>query len=300
MALKIISASDPLPVTNIVLTAYAQPGLGKTSLAFTAENPLCLDADKGSYRASNRKDTAIIATWSDVAFLTPQDLEPYSTVILDTGGRILDKLRTKLLAEDPKNAGTFGGMSGKGWNNMVTNFSALVNKVLEAKKDLVILCHMDEKAEGETTKERIDVAGQSKNEIHKLSDAMCRIVVDARGDRFLDFDPREGGTGKNPAQLPKVPFLHPSKYDKTLADVIRQIKEAINHMTAEQAEARKEQDRWASVIADVKTVAEFNGLLPEARKSKNLAIQSMILAAAKERKYVYEGDKKSGKYVEAA
>jgi hypothetical protein len=297
MALKIIHAAEPMPVANIVLTVYAPPGTGKSSLAFTAEKPLSFDADKGSYRAKNRKDTAPVERWEDLEMLTDEDLAPYSTVILDTGGRVLDKLRVKLIRENPKNAGGFGGMSGMGWNNMFSGFSGLVNKVIAAKKDLIIVCHMDEKQEGEVTKERIDVAGQSKNEIYKLSDAMCRIQIGPRGERVLDFNPREGGFGKNPAQLPHIPFPHTDKADDTLAKVIVQIKESINRLTAEQAEARKEQEEWTKAIAISGTIEDFNILLPLARQRKSLAVNSMIAAEAAKRGYKYEGDKKTGKYV---
>lgn len=297
MPLRIIPSTDPLTIENIVLTEYAAPGLGKTSLAFTADNPICFDADKGAYRATNRKDTVPVQSWSDLEYLTAEDLAPYSTVILDTGGRILDKLRVQLIRDDPKNAGSYGGMSGKGWNNMFSGFSGLVNKVLAARKDLIIVCHMDEKQQGEDTLERIDVAGQSKNEIYKLSDAMCRIFIDSKGNRFLNFDPREGGFGKNPAQLPHVPFPHPEKQPDTMAKVIAQIKASINRMTAEQASARKEQEEWVKAMAECDTLDCFNRDMVKLAKERKGGFGAFVKAEAKRRGY--EFDKASGLYVQS-
>ena len=85
--LKILSASEPLPVEQLVVAIYGQPGIGKTTLAFTAEAPLLLDFDKGAYRAAGRKDTVQIEAWPDVTNITEADLAPYKTVIVDTAGR---------------------------------------------------------------------------------------------------------------------------------------------------------------------------------------------------------------------
>lgn len=293
MALKIIHAAEPMPVANIVLTVYAPPGTGKSSLAFTSDKPLSFDADKGSYRAKNRKDTAPVERWEDLEMLTEEDLAPYSTVILDTGGRVLDKLRVKLIRENPKNAGGFGGMSGMGWNNMFAGFSGLVNKVIAAKKDLIIVCHMDEKQEGEVTKERIDVSGQSKNEIYKLSDAMCRIQIGPRGERILDFDPREGGFGKNPAQLPHIPFPHTDKADDTLAKVIVQIKESINRMTAAQAQAAQDAATWPAVFADCSTIGDWNKIILPLAIERKGAFANAVKAEALKRGYEWD---KQGKH----
>lgn len=295
MALRIIKAAEPMPVSNIVLTVYSPPGLGKTSLGFTAERPLCLAADKGAYRAKNRKDTVMVDKWEDLEMLTEQDLEPYATVILDTGGRFLDKLRVKLIRENPKNAGGFGGMSGQGWNNMFAGFSGLVNKIQAAKKDLVIICHSDEKQEGETTKERIDVPGQSKNEIYKLTDAMCVIQIGPRGERSLNFDPREGGFGKNPAQLPHISFPHTDKDDTTLAKVIAQIKESINAMTIAQAEAQKQTAEWAELFDEHADIDSFNGSVLKLANERKGAFGKAVKNEADRRGYSW--DKVAKKFI---
>lgn len=300
MALKIIPASDQILVENIVLTAYAAPGLGKTSLAFTAEKPLMLDFDRGAYRAAARGDSVQPSTWSEVSLMTAEDLKPYSTIVVDTAGRALDMLSADIIANNPKAGRGDGSLTLQGFGTLKSRFAQWQSFLRSLKKDLVLICHMDEQKQGDDTLERIDAQGASRNEIYKSSDAMCRIRLDGKDQRYLDFDPRQGGFGKNPAQLGKIPFLDPHKYDKTLADVLKQIKESINHMTLEQAEARKTQERWTKVIAEAKTVAEFNGFLPQLRELKNLALAAMVRDAAGKLGFKYEGDKRTGKYVEAA
>ena len=249
MSLKIVQPSEPLPVDNLVLTLYSAPGWGKTSLACTADKPLLLDADKGSHRASGVKARVIINTWSDVVGLTADDLTPYTTVIIDTGGTLITKLMAFLISQDPKNAGSYGGMSGKGWGNVNSAIDVLLSKIIGAKKDVVIVCHMEEQEKNGNITERIDASGKPRNTIYRLSDAMCRIVMNPDGSRFLDFDPREGGYGKNPAQLGRIPFLHPDKDPDTLAKVLAQIKATLNKQTEAQAEAVKQQQAWEQAAA---------------------------------------------------
>jgi len=280
MALKIIKATEPMPVQNIVLTVYAAPGLGKSTLGFTAEKPLMLDFDKGAYRCGNRGDAVTIVKWSDVEAMSAEDLEPYSTIIVDTAGRALDAMGVDIITKNPK-AGRGGNLTLNGYGELKGKFTQWQSFLRSLGKDLVLICHMSEEKNGDDTMERIDAQGSSKNEIYKSSDAMCRIQVDSNGNRFLNFDPREGGFGKNPAQLPRLSFPHPEKNSHFLADVIAQIKSAINKMTEAQAEAVTEAENWKKSVADVDSAEGINQLVRVAVDRKYPApIKSMLTERA--------------------
>jgi hypothetical protein len=277
MSLKIIPASEPIPVENLVLTIYAYPSVGKTTLAFTAEHPILLDADKGSHRACNIKDRVIVNTWDDAVSLCGEDIAPFSTVVIDTAGTLISKLMAKLIKNDPKNAGSYGGMSGKGWGNVNQAIEVLVQNIISAKKDLVIVCHLDEQDKNGEITERIDAQGKPRNMIYRISDAMCRIRQNPDGTRYLDFDPREGGYGKNPCMLPKIPFPHPDKQPDTLAKVIAQIKAALNKQTEGQAEVVKDQAQWEAAVAEAADLPAINQLLGLSKEQKRPAIQKGLL-----------------------
>ena len=270
MTLKIVQPSEPSLVENLVLTLYSAPGWGKTSLACSADKPLLLDADKGSHRATGVKARVIINSWNDVVGLSADDLTPYNTIIIDTGGTLITKLMAHLIAQDPKNAGSYGGMSGKGWGNVNSSIDVLLNKIIGAKKDVVIVCHMEEQEKNGNITERIDASGKPRNTIYRLSDAMCRIVMNPDGSRFLDFDPREGGYGKNPAQLGRIPFPAPDKDPDTLAKVIAQIKATLNRQTEAQAEAVKRQQEWEQAAEKIQTFEECIGLVRVAHEQKSV------------------------------
>lgn len=99
MALNIIPAEQPLNVQAIITYIYADPGLGKTSMGFTADKAISFDFDKGAHRTGELRRGAVVQvnTWSDVANLTLQDLAPYNTVVIDTVGAMLESIKTHLL-----------------------------------------------------------------------------------------------------------------------------------------------------------------------------------------------------------
>lgn len=278
--LRIVPASEPITIENIVLTIYAAPGLGKSSLSFTADKPLMLDFDKGAHRAATRGDSVSVSNWSDISQMTAEDLAPYSTIIVDTAGRALDALASDIIAGNPKAGRGDGSLTLQGYGTLKSRFAQWQSFLRSLKKDLVLICHMDEQKNGDETQERIDAQGASRNEIYKSSDAMCRIRLDGKDQRYLDFDPRQGGFGKNPAQLPKIAFPDPRQNPRVLADVISQIKGAVNKMTEQQADARKEQDAWDEAIAGASTVDEFNTLMKLSLERKYRAPMKKALVDA--------------------
>ena len=277
MALKILSAAEPITVDRITLALYGDPGVGKTTLAFSADKPLLFDFDNGAHRASNRKDTVRVASWKDVDALTADDLKPYNTIIVDTAGRMLDCLQADIIANDAK-MGKAGVLSQQGWGRLKQRFVAWLKMLNQSGKDVVLIAHGTEKMDGDTVNARLDVQGGSKDEIYKSVDAMGRVFI-RDGKRVLNFDPTESAFGKNPGQfgLLSIPAPIPPAY---LADVIAQTKAELNRLTEEQAEAAAKLDAWRDVIAELKTADDFNGKLAEV-KAQSQPIKQLFSDAAK-------------------
>lgn len=294
MSLKITKSSDPIKVERLNVCLYAPPGIGKTTLAFTSERPLLLDFDQGAHRAANRKDTVRVTSWTDVAEMTAQDLEPYATIIVDTAGRALDQLTADIIRRNPK-AGRGGALTLQGYGTLKAEFVAWLKMLNGFGKDVVLIAHMDEQRNGDEIIERLDVQGGSKGEIYKAADAMGRLLI-REGKRLLNFSPTDAAFGKNPGQLEPLEVPHPDRNPAFLAEVIQTIKDRLNALTAEQAEAQKVLVQWRERIAGMGTADEFNASLEEVKKAPK-AVQAMFNDAAKVNKL--EFDKKAGKYMEA-
>lgn len=263
MALRITRSTDPIRVDRLNVCIYGQPGAGKTSLAFTAARPLLLDFDQGAHRAASRKDTVQVKAWTDVAGISADDLSDFDTIIVDTAGRALDSLSQDIMRRDPK-AGRGGALTLQGYGKLKSEFSAFLKLLNGFGKDVVLIAHMDEQRNGDDIVERLDVQGGSKGEIYKAADAMGRVFVKG-GTRQLDFSPREGSFGKNPGQLDVLDIPHPDRDPDFLADVIQSIKDKLNTLTAEQAEAQAKLSKLRESLADVEDAEGINSLLESAK-----------------------------------
>lgn len=298
MALRIVRSSDPITVDRLNVVIYGAPGLGKSSLAFTADTPLLLDFDRGAHRAANRKDTVRVESWSDVTSITAEDLAPYSTVIMDTVGRALDVLSADIISggRDPKSRG--GSLTLQGYGKLKAEFIAFLKRLNSMGKDVVLIAHMDEQRNGDEIIERLDVQGGSKGEVYKAADAMGRIVI-ANGQRTLLFSPTDAAFGKNPGQLPALPVPHKDapEFDGFLAEVIQSIKDKLNALTEEQRAAQAELEKWRITLADVEDADGLNAL---ADKIKGASRAVKVLVSDRAAKLGLVADKTAGCYVAKA
>lgn len=294
MALKITPASEPIPVTRITMALYGDPGVGKTTLAFSADKPLLFDFDNGAHRAMNRQDVVRVATWGDVDGVTVSDLAPYNTIIVDTAGRMLDALSADIIANDAK-LGRGGVLSQQGWGRLKQRFTAWLKMLNQSGKDVILIAHGTEKMDGEVVNARLDVQGGSKDEIYKSVDAMGRVYI-KNGKRVLCFDPTESAFGKNPGQFPLIEVPSPISSD-FMAGIVAQTKEALNQQTEAMIEAAKAQAGWLEAFALLETAEDYNGKL-DALKDQSTPIKKLFMDSATAKGLVF--DRKAGKFLTAS
>ena len=75
---------------RVLIAGY--PGIGKTTLGLSAPRPLLIDVDFGINRvmASVRKDYIQPETYEQLLEDLNGDLSDYETIVIDTGGKLLD------------------------------------------------------------------------------------------------------------------------------------------------------------------------------------------------------------------
>jgi hypothetical protein len=282
MALKITKATDPIKVENLVVTVTGLPGLGKSTIAQTAESPLTLDTDGGIYRAKNRQDSVPVKEWSDIATLTAEDLKNHKTIAVDTVGRLIELLAADIYNRDPKNRNG-ANLSIKAYGTLKAEFTGWLSRLRSMGKDIVLLAHADEQKKGEEIIERLDVQGGSKNEIYKVSDVMGRLYVSSDKKTRLDFNPSDTGFGKNPAQLDVLMVPHYNENPRFLAEVIAKVKATLNEMTEEQREVAAILSAWNTKAVEAKGAEAFNTLISEVETVDERAkenVKRVIWAAA--------------------
>lgn len=291
MPLRITKSTDVIEVKTLSACIYAMPGIGKSTLGFTADKPLLLDFDHGSYRAGNRGDTVQIETWADVTAITPDDLAPYATLVVDTAGRALDVLTTDIIAVNPKH-GRGGALTLQGFGELKSRFIAWTKYVRSFGLNVVMISHADEQRSGDEIIERLDIQGGSKNEIYKAADVMGRLYLQG-GKRMLNFSPTDTAFGKNPAQLPPLEVPHYNKAPTFLGDVLARIKGELNKQSEQQMKAASLLADWKAKIDEAKSAEDFTKMLPTTREADPLVrenVQRMFAAAAKAKGYRWDKD----------
>lgn len=295
MTLRITRASEPIAVERLNVVIYSAPGLGKTSLAFTADAPLLLDFDQGSHRAANRKDVVRVSDWSDVAAITAEDLEPFNTVIVDTAGRALDALTVDIIRANPKH-GRGGALTLQGYGELKSRFGAFLKLLNSFGKDVVLIAHMDEQRSGDDVIERLDMQGGSKNEVYKAADAMGRLSM-VNGQRWLNFSPSDAAFGKNPGQLEplKVPAADTPEFANFLGVIIQRTKDRLNELTEDQKEAQEALTAFRAKAVEAEAAEDINALMDEA-KAGGKPFKAALMQVATALGLVF--DEKAGAFAE--
>lgn len=293
MALKIIKATDPIHVSRVILNLYSEPGLGKTTLACTAEKPLLFDFDGGSHRAKNRPETVRVERWDDVVNMEASDFAGVKTVIVDTAGRALDILTPAIIRLDPKFGRKSGALSLQGYGELRSTFLGWLNMLKSYGLDVVTVCHSEEQKRGDEVITRLDVQGGSKQEIYKSADAMGRLYLE-NNKRILNFSPTDVAFGKNPGELPPLDVPDYRTTPDFLSQVIASIKSKLNELTAAQAAAAAAQGEWKGKFEAALTADDFTALMDPVRnadKSISDSIRPLMIQIAKGKGFTVSKDR---------
>lgn len=270
--MRIIKATDLIPVEHPVFLLFGQPGICKSSLGYSCKAPLLRDYDKGAHRAANRRDTLLIDSWADVVESNSAEaLAPYSTVIEDTVGRCLDLITADIAATDPKKA-PGGNLSQQGWGVLKNRFRQHVAALRALGKDVLLIAHDKEDKDGDTRIVRPDIVGGSYGEVMKVADFVGYVYMNGR-DRVLDFNPTDRWVGKNPGGW--APFKVPpvAKAQDFMAELFDKGREALGAISEASAQIAAQVTVWREKIASLTTAEQLNAQMPLIKAIENPTVQ---------------------------
>ena len=220
------------------------PGIGKTTLALSAPKPLLIDLDKGVDRVETRyrTDTDVVGSYEELRNdLEKADLSPYETIVIDTGGKLLEMLKPVVIARDQKNAQTNGDLSLKGYGAVKKMFNEFVSFVKGLNKHIVMVFHATEVTDGEMTKLRIRVEGKTRDEVWDSVD--IGGFLEMRGNkRIIGFSNCDRYYAKGTHGIHgtyDVPVLNGGNNNTVLTDLINKV---LNDLTSENKEFTEYQE----------------------------------------------------------
>lgn len=260
--MRIIRATDAIPVDHPVFLLFGQPGICKSSLGYSLKDPLLLDFDRGAHRAANRRDTLLIDDWKDVAELmdSADALDPYASLTVDTVGRCLDVITAHIASTDPRKA-PGGNLSQQGWGVLKNTFRTWTSNLRAKGKDVLLIAHDKEDKDGDTRIVRPDIVGGSYSEVMKVADFVGYLYMNGR-DRMLDFNPTDRWIGKNPAgwQPFKVPPV--AKAQDFMAELFDLGRAALGQISEASAQVAAQVETWRVKLDALTTPAELNDQMP--------------------------------------
>ena len=110
---------------NIIMIISGLPGVGKTTLAFSAPDVVLVDVDRGVKRVNpaHRRDTVMVKTYEELLedIKTPA-FAAYKTVAIDTTGAFIDLLKDWAMRNNPSACKKGGGISIQGYGVVKSEF----------------------------------------------------------------------------------------------------------------------------------------------------------------------------------
>lgn len=269
--MKLYRATDEIAVEHPTILIVSDPGVGKTSMGYGAEDALLLDADKGAHRAKNRRETMQPESWQDIEDIADgkadaelkaafgKTFADFKTLVIDTAGRALDFLAVDVIEKNSKHGAGAGNLSQQGWGVLKGRFTAFKNSLNAKGKNLVFLCHAKEDKKGESRIVRPDVQGGSLGELLKSSDCIGYYHVVGK-QRVIDWTPNDEWLAKSPdwPQM-RVPTLEADP--NFLAKIQQKARLDLGKMSADSAAAANQVAEFLAAIHATDSVDELNTLI---------------------------------------
>ena len=180
---------------KIRLLIAGYPGIGKTTLALSAPKPLLIDVDRGTDRVEARYRTDFIQPNNYEELLedlVPDNLIDYETLVIDTGGQLIKLMSAYVIKQNAKNGQRDGSLSLKGYGAVGREFQRFMDYCYyQLNKHIVIVFHAKEEKDGDNTRLRILVEGQTKDNVWQPTQ------VGATSGSFVKGSPVQGFTYGN-------------------------------------------------------------------------------------------------------
>lgn len=245
---------------RIVMILTAPPSMGKTTLALSAKDPLLLDFDEGVARvdAAHRKDTSICKTFDEVREDVKSAKGRYSTIIVDTGGALIEILKQHVIdhpADYKGGAKASGGISLQGFGyvkQLFLDFSA----ELRRNFDVIFIFHENMIRNGDDgVFYDIVCEGSAKSLVYMPADIAAHMFMQ-NGQRYLGFTPTEQYNAKSAygiKGLIQVPELKDGDPNDFLTKLFAKIRA---NLAAETEALAPQQEKYEEIMAAAKRVCE--------------------------------------------
>jgi hypothetical protein len=189
--------------TKIKALIYGQAGTGKSTLALSAPKVLMLDFDGGVHRVnySHQGATVQITSWEDCENVLKEDLSEFESLVIDTGGKMLDYMAEYIVRKNSKMGRSNGALTLQGYGERKGMFRQFCRQIMIMNKHLIFVAHRDTQKINEDYRYVPLFGGSSYDDL--VTDLDLVGYLEAVGKkRVITFDPSDRNDGKNTCNLP--------------------------------------------------------------------------------------------------
>lgn len=206
------------------------PGIGKTTLALSAPDPILFDLDRGISRVRAEHRTLTVEADAYKEMLADMESDEYKaakTVVLDTVGSLIQLMQPWAKKQEPKAARDGRAMFGV----IKREFDRLTHQIRSIdKKNCIIVFHTTEVQKGDTIIQRLSCEGSAKDIVWTPADLGCYMHMMGK-KRLLGFAPTEEYFAKSCygiGGLKEVPELKPGEPNDYLTRLFNEARASIN------------------------------------------------------------------------
>lgn len=242
---------------NFSAIIYGSPGVGKTTLALSAPDPVLIDFDHGvsRVRAQHRTPTIMCSTYEEVLQdIKSPDMRDFKTIVIDTGGSFVTFLKDWAYRTKPgakTKSGDFNGL--KGFAFVKSEFNRFTEEIKTVmNKNIIYVFHSTEQTDkdGNPT-QRLMCEGSVRNTVWNPCDFGGYVQV-INGKRYICFTPEQEYFAKGThgihgrREIPVLEATTPNDFMTRLFD------EARRNIKAEADVFAPLKEQYETVMADAK------------------------------------------------
>lgn len=275
---------------------YGSPGVGKTTLALSAPDPVIIDFDRGISRvkAQHRKTTIVCDSYEEVLEdIKSPIVTDCQTVIIDTGGSFVTFLQDWAMRSNPQvNKQKNGAISLKGFGAVKSEFSRFTSILKDVmKKNVIYVFHSQEQNDKDgNPQQRLLCEGAARNAVWTPCDfgGYVHMIGDSR---VVCFSPEQeffakgchGITGRY-----TIPTLKDSDPNDFVTRIFDKAKECIELENEAFAPLREKYDALMQTglaqIAGISSPEEADAVRKHIAESPNVLTSSKELQDAFKKK----------------
>lgn len=182
---------------KLCMIIYGLPGVGKTTLAASAPKPIVIDCDRGMKRVKPeyRCDISNVSSYKDLLEDVKNLGNEYETIIIDTGGSLIELMKEWAMDTEPTATKKNGGFSITGYGFVKSEFLRL-SAELRKKYNTIFIFHAAKEKQEEEFFYDLIVEGAAKTLVWQPADLGAYFFIQ-NGKRYMGFTPTANYSAKS-------------------------------------------------------------------------------------------------------